>query len=224
MDLCHRSNKSVHLTMHALPLIHDLAPDRAIQPLPTLTEECDSIEWRWAENKQYTAKSAYEKLSGGGKIKDANVQIWKTKTPPTVTIFCFLLLRGKILTRDVLSKQKIHCQMNCVMCLNCGMETAIHLLFRCEYAASVWDELNRRMGFQCVLNQEDVLSIWEKLIKDTRGKPEKWKTEGPVLILCACWYIWNQRNSVIFRSVRKKPPDILVNLILAQWEWWLRLC
>lgn len=147
--------------MHALPLIHDLAPDRAIQPLPTLTEECNSIEWRWAENKQYTAKSAYEKLSGG-KIKDANVQIWKTKTPPTVRIFGYLLLRGKILTRDVLSKRKIHCQMNCVMCLNCGMETAIHLLFRCEYAASVWDELNRRMGFQCVLNQEDVLSIWEK--------------------------------------------------------------
>lgn len=82
-------------------------------------------------------------------------RVWKAKVPPSVRIFGYLLLKKKILRRDVLLRRRVQCDRQCVMCSTNSDETAVHLLFRCAYARRVWRTVDDKLGFQ--------LLAWEVL-------------------------------------------------------------
>lgn len=216
-----RPNISLH---SAIPIITDLLPNSPLLELPMLTQQMDVILWKWSTSGSYTAKSVYDKLSGGGMIRDRFSTIWKCKVPPTVCIFGFLALREKILTSDVLTKRGVRCQTNCVLCQRCNMETATHLFFKCSNALQVWREINRYVGHWKVIQHNEIRDIWEQSIQFNVQRAQYWSKAGPVLMLCVCCYIWNQRNGVIFQAARMKPPHVLAELICRQFHWWLKLC
>jgi zinc-binding in reverse transcriptase len=58
-----------------------------------------------------------------------------------VKLFGILMLFGRLLTHDVMVKRNITCSMDCVMCNACPVETSLHLLITCLYAAQVWNEV-----------------------------------------------------------------------------------
>ena len=92
--------------LQALTLTENLTPQQThnLQAL-TLTERRDIIRWKWTSHGQYTAKSVYRTIMGEGRAIDSIRVVWKYKIPQTVKIFSYLLLKGKILTRDVLQQR-----------------------------------------------------------------------------------------------------------------------
>lgn len=121
---------------------------QSINPLEILTQSSmtfseanDSLVWTWDKSGVYSAKSAYTVFSEGGMITWQYRSIWKCKIPPTVNFFTYLMLQGKILTRDVLWRG-MNLAVHCEMCNNCPVESILHLLFLCPYAVTVWFEIS----------------------------------------------------------------------------------
>lgn len=110
--------------------------DNGLQELH-LTSDNDEIRWNWEVSANYTAKSIYTLISSGVKIKWLFCTIWTSKVPPTVKIFAYMVLQGKLLTRDVLRRRGILVERHYIVCRNCPFESLEHLLFLCPYAVEV---------------------------------------------------------------------------------------
>ena len=174
----------------------------------TLTQDDDSLVWRWTHSGTYSANSVYKVMIGAGKIGWHLVNIWKLRVPPTVRLFLFLLLKGKVLTKDVMRRRKFNCDPRCEMCNHNLPETAIHLLFSCRFAANIWSKLGRHTNRGYLTIQE----AWEKeAITD------------PILIACAIWEIWKCRNLKIFEN-KMVPIDVTVQWIVHEATLWKKFC
>lgn len=103
----------------------------------TFTAQRDTMQWKWTNEGVYTACSIYKIMIGFGKIR-APIKTWKLCVPPTVRIFIHFLLKGKILTQDVMQYRKMGTDSGCMMCCNCPVESALHLIFLCPVATEVW--------------------------------------------------------------------------------------
>lgn len=112
----------------------------------------DELRWRWTPQGVYTAKSAYSILMTGGRVKWEFWKIWNYSIPPSVKIFIFLLLKGKLLTKDVMHRRNFNCTLDCVMWRDCQLETALHLLFNCSYSRAIWDKLANYAGTSIVVS------------------------------------------------------------------------
>lgn len=77
--------------------------DNGLQELH-LTSDNDEIRWNWEVSANYTAKSIYTLISSGVKIKWPFCTIWTSKVQLTVKIFAYMVLQGKVLTRDMLRR------------------------------------------------------------------------------------------------------------------------
>lgn len=92
-------------------------------------EEDDQLVWKWGSRGIYTAGSLYKAMVGIGKIQWPFMRVWTSRVPPTVRVFTTLMLRDKILTHEVMNRRGMHCDMNCILCVNCPIESTLHLLF-----------------------------------------------------------------------------------------------
>ena len=73
-------------------------------------------------------KSVYKIMAEGGRVIMQNLEVWTAKVPPSVRIFGYLMMKRKILTRDVLRRRGVNCERHYVICLSNSGETAVHLL------------------------------------------------------------------------------------------------
>ncbi len=64
----------------------------------------DVILWRWAQSELFTVKTAYLFLQNGGVNVFFFDRLWSLKAPLKVKIFIWLVLKGRILTKDTLIK------------------------------------------------------------------------------------------------------------------------
>lgn len=113
--------------------------------LHTATSDC--LQWKWTGNNIYSASSFYNMVLTGGRTLWAFRFIWKLNIPPTVKIFSYLCLKGRLLAHEVMMQRGIHCDLRCPLCQRCPLETADHLLFHCDYAAVVWNRITIRLGY-----------------------------------------------------------------------------
>ena len=69
---------------------------------------------------------------------------WRSCAPPRVQFFAWLLVHERIQCKVNLARRKILPDDTCELCGRCP-ETAVHLLFHCDFAASFW----RALRFVC---------------------------------------------------------------------------
>lgn len=174
----------------------------------TLNQEVDSLAWRWSATGKYSAGSIYKIMSGAGKIKWRFQRIWKFKIPPTVKLFLFFLLRGKVLTREVMRRRNFQCEEICEMCSCNQIESAMHLFFQCQYAKELW----RRLGMPSNGIDQSVEDAWLGV-----------STTDPILSACAIWEIWKSRNAAIFEE-KRVPLDVTVQWIIHEATLWKKFC
>ena len=62
---------------------------------------------------------------------------WSSCAPPRVQFFAWLLVHEKIQCKTNLVRRKILLEDTCELCGRCP-ESAMHLLFHCDFAASFW--------------------------------------------------------------------------------------
>lgn len=141
--------------------------------------------------------------------------------------FCFLMIRGRILTQDVLRKRGFQCQLGCHMCLDCPIESGLRLLFLCPYAVNVWWIVSSRLGVTLFKPGQTIEQIWHDSYKafcqscgeSARRKGKFWCT----WFICVTWGLWKHRNERIFRGNRV-PPWILAERLLQEGQLWLGCC
>jgi hypothetical protein len=82
----------------------------------TLTEQEDSITWRWTRDGKFSVASTYRK------------------------ILSLLVLHGRILTTDNMLKKHWPYNQTCSLCF-CMEETTAHLLTHCNYSEAAWNRV-----------------------------------------------------------------------------------
>lgn len=188
----------------------------------------DRIRWRWGSSGAYSSKSVYKQMVEGGKVISRFEGVWKAKVPPMVRTFGYLMLRGKILTRDVLHMRHIQCEWSCVMCSGQIDETLVHLVFLCPYVWQVWSFIQRQLGVRLIMGVPVQGSvpvtcsfrvIWERSRRLFRGQQGFWIC----WMLNITWGIWRQRNNLVFRD-KTVPPLILANRLWQDGNLWWQHC
>lgn len=89
-------------------------------------------------------KSAYSALSKGGTRDARAIKLWRLCIPLKVKIFCWLVLKKRLLTANNLIKRGWVGDMACVLCRS-DEETVDHLFTNCVFAK-----------FMLVMTGEDV--------------------------------------------------------------------
>lgn len=158
----------------------------------------DNISWRWGSGNEYSAKSFYDLVVAGGKTRWKFDYTWQLRLPPTVRIFCFLCLKGKILTHDVMLRRGMQCDLECVMCQSCHLETALHLLFHCEYATNFWMWYSGILGYSIMHISNSVQRTVSKSWSACKGRVAR--KEWGVFFYSGVWMIWKERNNKIFEG------------------------
>ncbi|KAF3327124.1 zinc-binding in reverse transcriptase [Carex littledalei] len=93
------------------------------------------------------------------------VDIWRYAIPLTVKIFVsYLLLKDKILTREVMIRGNFNCPDNaCSLCETGNLESALHLFFQCPYSLDIWNRVNNSMGCDILVQGNSVQEIWRRV-------------------------------------------------------------
>lgn len=163
--------------------------------------------WNGTPDRQYSAASAYKTLAGIGLEKWEFRGIWSLPIPSSTKIFLFLLLKDKLLTRDVMIRRNFNCPTEwCPMCHANQLETGFHLFFTCAYAGELWSSLNHYLGRQILILGSSVQETWRL---SRQASNPRLRTDWHVFFSATLWFIWRQRNMRIFEN-RLILPDVVI--------------
>lgn len=182
-------------------------------------DQSDELTWRWAASGSYTAKSAYHILIQGGLVRWQFWCTWCYYIPPTVKLFLFLLLKDKLLTREVLQRRSFNCpDIFCPMCDSGAVETSLHLFFQCQHSLRIWNMVEYLLNLTILAPGSSVEQVWRNssmLLRHSTPLKKKWE----VIFNSVCWMIWRDRNSLVFES-KKTPIDVVAQWIVRQATLW----
>jgi hypothetical protein len=173
----------------------------------TLTEQEDSITWRWTRDGKFSVASAYRCQFRGCFTSLPATKIWRCFVEPKVKFVLWLVLHDKILTADNMLKKHSPCNQTCSLCF-CMEETTAHLLTHCNFSEAAW---NRVVGLFQLPIYEAFSSAqspfdWVRLITSTGSKKDKRRNLGILAIFW--WTIWKERNRRIFGGKEASVPAV----------------
>jgi hypothetical protein len=102
-----------------------------------VSDQQDTIRWRWTASGVYSVKSAYLAQFKGSYCTFNYMAIWQAKVEGKHRFFAWLLLQCKLLTADRLLSRNWPCDPICILC-DQAFEMAEHLCLHCVYARQVW--------------------------------------------------------------------------------------
>jgi hypothetical protein len=185
-------------------------------------------KWLWmGDSHGFTVNSAYLLLVDeyrppvlGDPVMDLVFKyLWKCGAPSKVCSFSWQLLLDRIPTKDNLLKRRI-IQVQHEQCSMCGVasESARHLFLHCGFAAKVWYDIIRWLGFTIIL-PHSIISSLAILINCAKNKREK---RGLCLIWNAfMWVVWNVRNDCIFNNGVPNIEDMVDKIKMLSWKWFV---
>jgi hypothetical protein len=163
-----------------------------------LWEELQSVElqpgvqdihfWRFAENRKYSTKSAYEGLFWGSVQFEPYERIWKSWAPPKCRYFAWLVALQKCLTADHLARHGLDHPKKYPLCDQME-ETMDHLLVSCVFSRQFWFNLLRQVQLQDLTPQPDNNSFmewWGNLNNQVTGPTKKGLNS---IIILGAWTI-----------------------------------
>jgi hypothetical protein len=170
----------------------------AHQQLHTLYEEIQNVQFSeenddWSLNGgtlYYSTKKVYKMLIGEHTTHKTITSIWKTCNIPIQKLFDWLLLLGRLNTKDMMKKKNFHIEFaDCVLCEEFPEEDTMHLFFECSFSMSFWWALGMEWNYD--------LSICDMIAEAKERCRMKFLME---IIITGCWSIWDQRNDSIFNN------------------------
>eukprot|EP00253_Pinus_taeda_P017577 PITA_17577 len=167
----------------------------------------DILRWGRSMKGTFTVKEAYY-LTTKQKREEGDIDwrtIWEGKWWPKITIFAWLVSKGRILTWDKILKRRYYGPSRCSLCSS-EMENQEHLLNECPYAGSVWEKIRSLFG----KTMRDPRSIRNTILQWGTGQFHSkvvrriWNLAVGFVI----WFIWKERNRRIFRGQSSRPERI----------------
>lgn len=212
------------ISLHqAWPIQSHLRPNDQPCTGITFTNREDRLVWTLEERGAYTARSIYRVICGAGLHKWRYNMIWKCKIPPTVKLFIFFALKGKLLTRDVLRRRGMNFGAHCSVCRNCPTESIAHVLYLCPYAVSVWFHVASLLTYPLMKPAGTVKEIWNASWEMVRIGGSLRIKDWALKFSCVSWHIWKQRNNVVFNN-KETDALIIANRCVEEMKIWSMLC
>ncbi|RLM97793.1 ML domain protein isoform X2 [Panicum miliaceum] len=160
--------------------------------LHQLQPQGDRDQWTYVwGNSIFTASRAYKEIIGHRAVHPFFLAIWKSKCQMKHKVFFWLLLRGRLSTRELLRRRNMDLESyTCDLCILQKIESVAHLFLRCNFAKACWASIGVR-----VITTRPLLNIFRQ-IKD--------KLQVPIymeIIILMAWSIWTTRNDWIFKEI-----------------------
>jgi hypothetical protein len=165
----------------------------------------DFIAWSETKHGRYTVRSGYYlqwhhqfaapaaslSLPGGSASNPVWKILWRMKIPSKVKIFMWRALHGILPLQSILYNHHIGTTCGCPIC-NQGPEDISHLLFQCETARDLWNNLGIA---DLIIEAKQVdragSSVLEELLRRQDNTLVGFSEIGlNEMISVSCWYLW----------------------------------
>jgi hypothetical protein len=112
----------------------------------------------------------------------------RTKPPPRVKFFAWLLSQERIQCKTVLKKKHIVESTVCEVCQ--AEETPAHIIFGCPSTKQFWEVLQIQKDANWPL----------QALREFPSPPHFPAKYFTTFLLLCCWHIWKRRNNITFRN------------------------
>eukprot|EP00253_Pinus_taeda_P002612 PITA_02612 len=159
----------------------------------------DILRWGRSMKGTFTVKEAYY-LTTKQEREDGAMDwriIWEGKWWPKITIFAWLVSKGRILTWDKIQKRGYYGPSRCSLCSR-EEENQEHILNKCLYAGNLSEKIRSLFG----KTMRDPSSIQNTIMQWGKGQFHSkvirriWNLSVGFVI----WFLWKERNRRIFRG------------------------
>lgn len=170
-----------------------------------LSDEPDSMIWRWESSGEYSSRSAYRALFLG-RIHFQYKPIWKSLAPPHYHYFLWLVSLNRCWTADRLRSRGLSHPERCVLC-DQSDETIEHLLVACPEYWQLWWIALRAIGHsECSPINEPSFHLW---LCDNRKKVTNAHRRGfDTIATLVVWTIWKESNNRVFNQTSRSWMEI----------------
>ena len=177
----------------------------------------DRLTWKWSPDGKYSVSSTYRAFFEGSTALLGAKELGKTKAPPKVKFFMWLVLHRRIWTANRRLRHGLQDSDDCNLCSQAS-ETCDHLFVGCVTTRQLWYRLLLPLGLQDLTPlTEESLGIWwlrqrEWLSADSRPPFD-------TLLLLITWTIWKERNNRVFNRITSNLAAIAQEVIREAQCW-----
>lgn len=173
----------------------------------------DSVSWKLDRGK-FSVKSMHNSLQTR-QPKKVYKQLWKLKLPGKIKIFLWLVLWGRILTKDNLVNKGWIGDHHCMFCA--GDETIGHLFFRCPLAIFVWGVLQVAFDTGDAPRSMDQVGEWMGRFRGVDLAAAK------IFLSDVVWTLWKTRNRAYFDHIIPADPVGVIFQVCHWLDFWCDL-
>lgn len=187
----------------------------------------DSWCWKPDSSRSFSVKSAYSELLRLVNFEPIAQQLcralswlWRCDVPSRISLFVWRLLQDKLPTKAQLNRRGVFMadgSANCVFCCR-EIESANHLFFSCGFSHRVWQTIDAWSGLNGTANTAGV-EHFLSFAGTIKGK--KRRRSRHIIWMATAWVLWTTRNNVIFRGESANVIDVIANIKVWSWNWFV---
>jgi len=169
-------------------------------------------KWGWGKTGIYNARHGFASLQpqqASSHTASVWKQVWDPLGLPKINFFTWVLMHGKVLTSDNLSKRDIHRPHRCSLCCK-AQETMEHVFVDFSFAQEVWDCILQGLNVSTPsqVKVANLFSTWRMHYPHMTQRKTTWNRIWKVVPKYVCWKIWLARNDQIFNSIPNSPLKV----------------
>ncbi|GKA53684.1 putative reverse transcriptase domain-containing protein [Tanacetum coccineum] len=188
------------------------APMIATIPATKLDDTClDLIKWRDLNGtlNDFYVKRAWEAIRTRGNLVTWHQVVWFNHNIPRHAFHLWLIMRRSLKTQERLRQWDVgpNVDLDLLVCPLCELQkdSHEHLFFECSFSAQVWC----RVRHLAVMDQvQPVLHDVLNFLQPMANRRTTTSIIGRLVFAAASYYIWLERNSCLFKKVKKLPDEI----------------
>ncbi|XP_004309472.1 PREDICTED: putative ribonuclease H protein At1g65750-like [Fragaria vesca subsp. vesca] len=150
----------------------------------------DKLIWVPLSSGELSAKEAFQFLRPRLPSLDWGKLIWSKFIIPRISLHSWKVLRGRVLSEDLLQRRGIALASRCVLCGRDG-ESLPHIFLTCSFAASLWN--NRAGLFELGCLPQNLVDL---LYYGGVGRSHQLKEIWLICYTTTLWFIWKARNKM----------------------------
>ncbi|GJR93536.1 hypothetical protein Tco_0265710 [Tanacetum coccineum] len=185
-------------------------------PVPVLNDsKSDVLEWRNSDGSVYpfSVQLVWESI----RPRDNEVPwydlVWFSSCIPRHAVHMWLIMKKRLKTQDMLSNWDVAAGLSSV-CPLCEMQpdSHEHLFFDCSFSQQVWSRVKQFAGLMG--SSPSLASIVSILMPIAKRKTVK-SCIGKLTFAAAAYFIWQERNSRLFKSLKRSIQEVVDCIMFA---------
>lgn len=164
---------------------------------------CISSLNEWVNSRTSFASNAYDIFRCKGLRVFWASTVWASTSTPKHNFIFWLAVKNRLPTRERLSF--LLTDLICPVCSN-DVESRDHLLFKCQLASQVWDDILRWLSISCRFRSLNALLRWARLHVRKKSIWAKWTKAA---FSATIYFLWVARNLKIFEGLCPSVRDVV---------------